>query len=241
MLALERACFGADARTRLLLLSQPQCDAYLADYPHAAARITVLPPTIDMRHHGSSPPSASRRSAARERRGLPLTATIWLWIGIQPDVKGLDRVIAAIEVRPEATLLVCGLPAGERAPAAGRAKVMGVVSDEELSDLFEAADLLIHPARLDVTGSVILEAMAHGLPVITTANCGFSTHVAAADAGVVLPVPFGAPALLRALDGAAAERRESWAQHAYAYCNDPNLYSGIARACDEIEAAAERR
>jgi UDP-glucose:(heptosyl)LPS alpha-1,3-glucosyltransferase len=110
-----------------------------------------------------------------------------------------------------------------------------------LNELFTSSDLLVHPARLDVTGTVILEALAHGLPVVTTANCGFSIHVAAADAGIVLPVPFERDRFERALGEATRERRTRWAQNAVAYCADPKLYSGIDRACELIEDTARAR
>ena len=43
-----------------------------------------------------------------------------------------------------------------------------------------AADLLLHPSRYDTTGTVILEGVVNGLPVIATAACGYATHVNAA-------------------------------------------------------------
>jgi UDP-glucose:(heptosyl)LPS alpha-1,3-glucosyltransferase len=115
------------------------------------------------------------------------------------------------------------------------------MTELELHDLFRSSDLLVHPARLDVTGTVILEALAHGLPVITTANCGFSVHVTAADAGIVVPVPFDQGAFERALSEAGPERRIRWAHNAVTYCVDPKLYSGIDRACELIEDAARAR
>ncbi|MGH8639470.1 MAG: glycosyltransferase family 4 protein, partial [Burkholderiales bacterium] len=252
MAALERACFAPEARTRILLLSEPQRAAYAAAYRTPAERMTVLPPTVDRSHHSLSTPTADEHAALRVRHGIPPASTVWLWVGLQPQVKGLDRAIAALSKHPQAVLLISGLTPSDRALAAplaqawrngvaDRVLVQGVMSVQGLNDLFELSDLLVHPARLDVTGTVILEALAHGLPVITTANCGFSVHVTAADAGIVLPVPFEQNSFERALNEAGPERRARWAHRALSYCADPMLYSGIDRACELIENAARVR
>jgi UDP-glucose:(heptosyl)LPS alpha-1,3-glucosyltransferase len=114
-----------------------------------------------------------------------------------------------------------------------------MASDEQLKTAFAAADFLAHPARLDVTATVILEAMANGLPVVTTANCGFAPHVVAAKAGLVIPMPFEQQAFDAALTQAAAAPREQWSRNAVAYCANPRLYSGIEHACNLIEAGGD--
>ncbi len=52
------------------------------------------------------------------------------------------------------------------------------------------ADLLIHPAYNENTGTVLLEALVSGLPVLVTEVCGYAHYIAEADAGRVLPAPF---------------------------------------------------
>ena len=252
MAALERACFAPDSKTSLLLLSEPQRDAYVAAYHTPASRMSVLPPTVDRKHNIPIAPTSDERALLRTQHDLSTDSFVWLWVGLQPHVKGLDRVIPALARQPHAVLLICGATTEQRQVAAllaqarrhgvaERIRVLGMVWDQELQGLFRLSDLLVHPARLDVTGTVILEAMAHGLPVITTAICGYSMHVAAADAGVVLPMPFDQPAMEQALAGAGPEKRLRWSRNAFAYCADPKLYSGIDRACDLIEAAIRQK
>ena len=48
---------------------------------------------------------------------------------------------------------------------------MGYKEKEELINFYKAADLFVHPTSTDVWGLVINEAMACGLPVITTEMC----------------------------------------------------------------------
>lgn len=244
---LERACFDPSSKTKIIALSAPQLDAYTRAHGTQADRTVVLPPTIDSGHRVSEPVDAARRSAARTSLGVRNDATLWLWIGLQPLVKGLDRTLEALAKHPNATLLICGtdktnrktaalLAQAERAGCADRIHVIGMASDAQLKTAFAAADFLVHPARLDVTATVILEAMANGLPVVTTANCGFAPHVVAARAGLVIPVPFEQQAFEAALSQAAAAPLQDWSRNAIAYCANPRLYSGIEHACNLIEA-----
>ena len=48
----------------------------------------------------------------------------------------------------------------------------------------DIADLLIHPAYNENTGTVLLEALVAGLPVLVSAVCGYAHYIAEADAGL---------------------------------------------------------
>jgi UDP-glucose:(heptosyl)LPS alpha-1,3-glucosyltransferase len=104
------------------------------------------------------------------------------------------------------------------------------------------ADLLLHPARYDTTGTVILEALVNGLPVVTTDACGYAAHVTAAAAGLVIPEPFRQRALISALaEAQSSERRVTWSRNGVAYGERMDLYSGLDRAADIIAAAIPRQ
>jgi UDP-glucose:(heptosyl)LPS alpha-1,3-glucosyltransferase len=128
----------------------------------------------------------------------------------------------------------------ERLGVGQRVAWLGFAEPATLETAFSAADLLIHPSRADVTGTVILEAMAHGLPVITTAVCGYSEHVARASAGVVLAEPVRAASLMRALASADADALRAWSCNAAAYAAHDELYRGIDAAADLILDAPGR-
>lgn len=62
-------------------------------------------------------------------------------------------------------------------------------SKEELSLYYKAADLFVLPTRSDVWGLVVNEAMAHGLPIITTNRCGAGLELVNEDEnGYIVPV-----------------------------------------------------
>lgn len=66
-----------------------------------------------------------------------------------------------------------------------------------------SADLLVHPARLEAAGMVLVEALANELPVICSSNCGYSAVVE--NAGNIIIRPKSSPqelsqSILKALD-----------------------------------------
>jgi UDP-glucose:(heptosyl)LPS alpha-1,3-glucosyltransferase len=244
---LEREAFAPDRLRLALLLARPQLEGFVANAGARRDRLVLLAPTVDRGR--SAQPTDEDRAAARQRLGLPADALVWLWIGLQPKTKGLDRALRALAAVPEARLLVCGLdPAGRghaemtrlagRLGVAARVVPLGFLDSAGIAAAMAAADLLVHPSRADVTGGVILEAMANGLPVITTAVCGFGEHVIAADAGVVLPEPFRAGDFAAALRDAPA-RLKAWSANARAYAARDDLYRGLERAVELILAVAD--
>jgi UDP-glucose:(heptosyl)LPS alpha-1,3-glucosyltransferase len=241
---LERAALAPGGSTRMLTLSSGQRAGFLANHAVSPERLALLPPTVDARRAGPAPDLAAK-AAARAALELAGDAPVWLWIGLQPKTKGLDRALAALAAIPAARLIVSGLdPKGATGAAtarlagrlgvAGRVRWLGFASEAQLSEAMAAADLLLHPSRADVTGTVILEAMANGLPVVTTAVCGYGEHVVEAGAGVVLAEPFRAAALAEALQSASPETLAHWSAAASAYASDPALYSGLDVAADII-------
>lgn len=103
----------------------------------------------------------------------------------------LIRVMAQPGLR-EATLIRVGrLTEQERALAtnlgvAERIVYAGGVSDEVLTALYGAADVLAQPSRAEGFGLPVIEAMACGLPVVV--SDGGALPEVAGDAGIVVPL-----------------------------------------------------
>ena len=247
LLALEAASFVKESRTRIIGLSQALLDEYRRAWGTPTERFMLLPPNIDAARRRPHLRTDGTRERLRRTLGLSDEFAL-LSICVQPEVKGVDRTIDALAHLPAALLLVAGIePGGARArrimEIAGangvseRVRLLG--PREDISELMAASDLMVHPARLETTGVVILEALVNGLPQVTTANCGNAVHVQRADAGVVLEGPFSARALEQALAGAAdPARRALWSANGIAYGADPELYRGIERAAEFVIADA---
>ena len=83
-----------------------------------------------------------------------------------------------------------------------RVEFTGPRTGPDLEAAFCSADVLVHPARVEAYGMVVTEALAHGLPVITTASGGLPDALGAAPDGIRpgLLVPAGdAPAVAHAI------------------------------------------
>ncbi len=249
--ALEGASFEPGGGTQVLLLGRGQRDAYADAWHTEPERLVLLPPTIASARRQPDLRRDLARDEMRRTFGLPADACAWLLVGVQPKTKGIDRAIRALADFPDARLLVAGL-AGTSTPArrmerlADRrgvaARLQWLGHREDMPRVMAAADLLVHPARYDTTGTVILEAIVNGLPVVTTAACGYAEHVTAAQAGIVLPEPFAPAAFRDALRLATeAGRRVLWSANGEAYGAAGELYAGRERAADLIITAAHER
>jgi UDP-glucose:(heptosyl)LPS alpha-1,3-glucosyltransferase len=102
---------------------------------------------------------------------------------------------------------------------------------QDIPAIMAAADVLVHPARIETTGTVIIEALANGLPVVTTDTCGFAPFVETADAGVVITGSCSYRQLVEAIAKARApDQLEVWSSCAEAFGRDPSLSLGHAEA-----------
>lgn len=249
MRQLEEACCGPQSNTVLLMLSQPQADAYRRAWSIAPERIGVLPPTLDTRRVLSSPTEPERQELRRSL-GIREGKSAWLWIGLHAQVKGLDRTIAAFSQVPDAMLVVAGADPMQKRPrrmlkeASGqgfrdRILTVGRADHTMLDRLFGACDLLVHPARLDVTGTVIVEALGVGMPVVTTANCGYAAHVSASGAGIVLP-PAASASMIAEAAIVVKDKRATFSTLAHDYVLTTELTAGIDVAATMIEEVVKR-
>lgn len=248
---LEEAVFGRKSRTELLLLASSQLESYRRHYDFDAGRAHLMPPAI-MRDRIRTSDAAAIRAACRSELALPDEQYALLALGSGFRTKGLDRTLRAIAALPEATrrelqLLVVGR--GKAGAMARLARRLGVGRQvrflgarDDVPRLLLGADLLVHPARDECTGTVILEAIVAGLPVLSTANCGYSEHVARAGAGVVVKEPFELAAMVRDLAGMLDRRRlADWSRNGLRYGQGADLYRGTEVAADTIERILRRR
>jgi len=147
------------------------------------ARVQVVPWGVD-----ATEASEAEAEAARRRHGLP--DRFALWVGTLEPRKNLDRLVAAIGQVPGLHLAVVG-PAGWNldgrdvlAPLDDRVHRLGPVADAELGPLYRAATVFAFPSLLEGFGLPVLEAMAQGTPVVTSA--GTATAEAAGDAALLV-------------------------------------------------------
>jgi UDP-glucose:(heptosyl)LPS alpha-1,3-glucosyltransferase len=244
--AWERAVFDPAGSTQILLLSASELRKFEQHYQTPSERLHLLPPgvTPDRRR---PPDAVSRRAVARHGLGLAHDVHTLLFVGSGFVTKGLDRAIRALAMlrvaHPgrELRLLVAGQDrAGRFALLARRQQLQDQVTflggRDDISDLMLAADVLVHPARSEAAGIVLLEALVAGLPVVASAACGYAHHIAAADGGLVLPEPFSQHALERALSQTLDKAfLQQCRENSLAYAEREDLYSLHSAGADLIE------
>ncbi|MDR2625642.1 MAG: glycosyltransferase family 4 protein [Zoogloeaceae bacterium] len=243
--AYERAVFDARAKTRILMISATQYPFFVRHYATPPERFFLLPPGIapDRRRpaHAEDIRAGLRREFHLEDEDLLLVQ-----IGSGFKTKGLDRSLKAVAALPEkirarARLIAIGQDEG--APFLAQARALGLGAQlailkgrDDIPRFLLGADLLLHPAYNENTGTVLLEALVSGLPVLTTDVCGYAHYIGEAEAGKVLASPFAQEALNDALAQLLADAgmRRAFGRNALAYAETADIYALPERAADRI-------
>lgn len=247
---LESMIFAPGNAVQIVALSDYQAALYRDFWRTEESRIHVVGPTLDPKRRRPDL-LACDRNEIRDRFGLPRQAVIALTVANRLKVKGLDRAVKALQSFPDIHWLVTGFQKNSeeetrlrgliaKSGMSQRVTLLGI--QEDIPAIVVASDFMLHPARLENTGTVILEALANGLPVIVSAACGYAKYVEASGAGLVVAnrddPEIWRQAILKAGDPVTRVR---WHEAALAYGSSTPLTGGLEAACDLIEASRRNR
>jgi len=177
---LERRIY-ADPKVSIVAVSQ-RTAALLDGYFHRQD-VRVIPNGVDTTQFSPSARLALRANA-RLRRKIQETDFVLLLIGNDWRVKGLETVLHAVSALRELPILL--IAAGDDSPDVFRemAKSLGISercrfepSREDVLDFYAAADLYVSPSREDSFGLPVAEAMACGLPIVTSRHAGVAERI----------------------------------------------------------------
>jgi teichuronic acid biosynthesis glycosyltransferase TuaC len=174
------------------------------------------------------------RGSARAELGLPADARVLVAVGGLVERKGFHRVIEILpellKQFPDLHYVVVGgaSPEGDMGEALrgqarrlgleARVRFTGPMAPERLCGPLSAADVFVLATRNEGWANVFLEAMACGLPVVTTDVGGNAEVVCSPELGTI--VPFGEPARLQsAIADALVREWDRGAIMAYAAAN----------------------
>jgi UDP-glucose:(heptosyl)LPS alpha-1,3-glucosyltransferase len=148
-----------------------------------------------------------RRLEWRQQWGLSPEHIVGLFAGMNYRLKGLEPLLRAVARLPDSTpfrLLVAGSPdtaaferLARRLRIADRIRFVGYCAD--MRNGYFAADFFVHPTFYDPCSLVVLEALACGLPVITTRYNGAAEVMHPPREGYVLDDPHNLDQLTGAL------------------------------------------
>lgn len=106
------------------------------------------------------------RAQAREKLKLSQEGTIAIFVGSFEHRKGPDRVVEAAKKVPGLKLIIAGV--GKNPPKSDQVLFTGSIPHEELVTYLNAADFFVLPTLAEGCCNAIIEAMACGLPVISS-------------------------------------------------------------------------
>jgi len=206
---LEGARFRPAPTRRVVATSETLKDECEQTYPASRQVLSVITPGTHLLQEG-----ALTRAAARGQLDLPPQAPLLLFVANDYARKGLDTLLQALaKLSPEVHLAVAGNPApipryrqlATQLGLSGRVHFLG--SRNDLTPVYLAADCLAHPTLEDSFAMVVLEAMAHGLPVVASgpAHCGISRQLEDGVQALLLQDPCDASELASRLNAVLAQ------------------------------------
>jgi UDP-glucose:(heptosyl)LPS alpha-1,3-glucosyltransferase len=195
ILRLEQALLGDRESSRVIANSQMVKDEIVQFYGYPADRIDIVRNGVPLEKFRFDP-------AFRERSWADLKLTknevAMLFVGSGWERKGLRFAIKAIEAckDPKLRLFVAGR-GDEQKFRRPFVRFVGEMAD--LSQVYAAADIFILPTIYDPSSNGCLEALASGLPVVTTRGNGFSEIIENEVHGSVVDSPKNIAALRDAI------------------------------------------
>lgn len=223
----ERAFASAQ---HLVTWSEWAKGSLVSDYGVPAEKVTVIPPGIDTALWDFPPRKA-------KPKGEPVN---FLFVGADFPRKGGETLLAALaQMPPDMPPITCDIVTktpgvAEEAPNAVGVSVVVheniAPNSPELLSLFARADVFVFPTQGDCLPLAVMEALAAGLPVITTNVGALSEAVRNGETGLIVP-PGDAPALSNAMRTLTenADRRHTMGQ------------AGRSEACRRFDADTNYR
>jgi glycosyltransferase involved in cell wall biosynthesis len=224
-LGLERARYAARPGRQVVVTSESLRPIMASSYPDSSGVTSVVTPGITIPELQGS---RGGKGETRAQLGLPAEGTCLLFVGNDYRKKGLEALLQAMAQLPaDVVLAVVGNPAhiaefravAETLKLGARVFFLGALKD--VSPAYESADILVHPTFEDTFAMVVLEAMAHGLPVVVSGPkyCGISGLLRQGVNALMLDDPRDAGELAQVLGGllGQAALRETLSEGAVAF------------------------
>ena len=192
-IAFEKEVFSKDSQTKILLLNKNQSQDFKDVYDTQDERLTIIPPGIEENWNAQEPINIHKNF------NLPAKEQIILFVGSDFSRKGLDRAILGIShlslINKPATLFVIG--DDDKNPYNSllnklslNEKVFFLGPRKDVASFMKSSDLLVHPAREEAAGNIVIEALVSGLPSLVSSEVGYSSEVLRYKSGFVVEGAF---------------------------------------------------
>lgn len=197
--SVERAAIltlGRSARLATVVAALNQAVARWAEEQWKLPHVRVLPVGIP------APPAAVKdRAETRHSFGLPADCFLALFVGRDVPKKGLDVFLAAHDSAYQLVAVT------DRAHTRGEAVFLRFMSPARLWELFSCVDAFVLPSEGEGFPISLQEALASGLPVVTSFQPGYEHYLSPEDVLYVDREPGAVRAALRRLVESTEETR----------------------------------
>ncbi|MBI5774658.1 MAG: glycosyltransferase family 4 protein [Verrucomicrobia bacterium] len=229
MMALEAQTFDPARTRRIIVNSEMVRREILRHFHFPEERLHLVRNGVDVERF-----QGGNRALTRARFGVRENEFLLLFVGSGWERKGLYFLLEAMRdvVAEEVKLLVVGRG---RPPIHAPANVIFAGPMVEVENAYAAADLFVFPPIYEPCANVVFEALAAGLPVVTTAQNGAGELIQNGHNGTVLASPANTDLLLAAI--------EYWRQHAGRVTTneDLSLERNVRETLAVLELAARER
>lgn len=173
----EAAMFRHPKLTGVICNSQMVRDDIAARFGLPATRLHVIYNGVDLSAY--APAALDQKAKIRSHQGFPADQPILLYVGSGFERKGVGNLLRAFaRVRADVQLVIVGADRhlsryqalAARLGVADRVRFTGAVQD--VKPWYAAADAFVLPTLYDPMPNAALEALACGLPILTTPSCG---------------------------------------------------------------------
>lgn len=242
ILTMEKRLIKLGRYRKLICLSQNEKEHLMRIYGAPQDKIAVLPNGFDEKEFNVAH-ATSKRKSMRDTLGYKEVDRVVIFVANEAERKGLPTLLRALSAThvPNVRLLVVGrlsesryIPEIQSLGLSQRVHFVGATN--QVADFFVAADVFCLPTRYEAWGLVIVEALACGVPVVTSRLAGASTAVRENETGYLLDDPGDVTELTRKLDLVLSG--QSWAPHVisesvrkYRWSNILEEYEAILGEC----------
>ncbi len=212
VLAAERRLFRSPGLRAVICNSRMVREEIRTRFGTPDAKLHVIYNGIDLAVFHPGLRDAHRRPL-REKLGIPQDAVVHLFVGAGFERKGVFRLIEAFARGTRGAHLIVVGRDKQQARAERLARSLGIASavhfvggQDDVRPWYGTADSFVLPTLYDPFPNAALEAMACGLPVTTTFQCGTAELIEPGANGFVVDAlaPDALAAALGRLDSATA-------------------------------------
>ena len=208
-------------------------------YSFPEERVYVIYNGVDLKKFSPS------MSSMPHKKNVPVQL---LFVAMDFKRKGLAHIINALALLKAESVGCClkVVGRGKTGPYKKQAKKLGVAGliefagpSGEVETFYRAADLLVFPTMYDPFANVCLEALACGLPVITTTNNGAAEVINEGSTGYIIdsekPVPMQIARKVMQFESMPLRERENMARLARAGAEEFTITGNVEKTIEIFE------